>query len=533
MARRVRISDISKPGEQLIEISRGDLSELPYPYNHTNEEKPVNQLTDKQRGKYETSLDGFLAIGIPRPENEDEEKKLTDSFLTGLSKLLSENDNWTFLQPLMLSLENCMKCQNCSDVCPVYVASGKKDIYRPTYRAEVLRRIIQKYLKKGGGFLAKLDGNDIELNWDLISRLAELTYRCTICRRCAQSCPIGVDNGLITHELRKLFSQEMGIAPAELHEEGTGRQLTTGSSTGMKPKAFINIIQFMEEEIEEKTGKKIKIPVDKKGADILLIHNSGEYLSWLENPEAFAIIFEAAGISWTLSSEPVGYEATNYGVWYDDVQMTRIALKQCEIARELGVKKIVVGECGHAHKALIVVADRLLTGETYIPRESCLPLLEDLVCNGKLNLDPGKNNFPVTLHDPCNIVRMMGIAEPQRKILMKICPQFREMEPHGVDNYCCGGGGGFAIMNSMNFPDWRVTVAGRMKLKQTLDAFQDVIQPDIKKYMCAPCSNCKGQFRDIFSYYDVAEKCNIIYGGLADLIVNAMVDIKEPFINWE
>jgi len=130
MARRVRISDISKPGEQLIEISRGDLSELPYPYNHTNEEMPVNQLTDKQRGKYETSLDGFLAIGIPRPENEDEEKKLTDSFLTGLSKLLSENDNWTFLQPLMLSLENCMKCQNCSDVCPVYVASGKKDIYQ-------------------------------------------------------------------------------------------------------------------------------------------------------------------------------------------------------------------------------------------------------------------------------------------------------------------------------------------------------------------------------------------------------------------
>ena len=39
-------------------------------------------------------------------------------------------------------------------------------------------------------------------------------------------------------------------------------------------------------------------------------------------------------------------------------------------------------------------------------------------------------------------VRLMGVVEPQREILRKICPQFREMEPHGVDNYCCGGGGG-------------------------------------------------------------------------------------------
>jgi len=33
--------------------------------------------------------------------------------------------------------------------------------------------------------------------------------------------------------------------------------------------------------------------------------------------------------------------------------------------------------------------------------------------------------------------------------LRKLCPQFREMEPHGVDNYCCGGGSGFAV-----YPEW-------------------------------------------------------------------------------
>jgi len=354
-----------------------------------------------------------------------------------------------------------------------------------------------------------------------------------MCRRCAQACVRGVDNGLITHEIRKLFSQEMGIAPKEIHEVGTVKQLQVGASTGLSPKAFEGIVRFMEDEIEEKTGRKIRIPIDKKGADILLIHNTGEYMSWPENPEAFAIIFDAAGINWTLSSQIGGYEATNYGLWYDDTQFSRIALSQAQIAKDLRVKKIVIGECGHAHKAAIVTADRVFPSELNIPRESCMPVLEEIVMSGKLKFDPQRNNFPVTLHDPCNMVRSMGIVEPQRRILRRIAPQFREMEPHGVHNYCCGGGSGFAIMSSMNFPDWRSGISGRMKMKQIIDAFQDVLDPGIRKYVCSPCSNCKGQIRDMFSYYNIEEQYNIAYTGLVELIVNAMVDMPVPYLEVE
>jgi hypothetical protein len=51
--------------------------------------------------------------------------------------------------------------------------------------------------------------------------------------------------------------------------------------------------------------------------------------------------------------------------------------------------------------------------------------------------------------------------------------------------------------------------------------------------VCSPCSNCKGTFRDGLTYYNAFEKCGIIYGGLVELIVNAMVDIEKPFIEWE
>ncbi len=522
----IKIKDISKPNGQLIKISLTDLMPLPPPYDKPGMEPPTTEPKPEWGKNYVTELDGYIAIDMPwKPKNKDDEDKLVKKFLEGLRKLTSKNDNWTFLQPLLLALEYCAKCQNCAEACPIYVASGKKEIYRPTYRSEVLRRIYYKYIIKKPGI-------DIELNAYTILRLGELAYRCTLCRRCVQVCPLGIDNGLIAHELRKLFAQELGIAPRALHERGTMLQLKVGSSTGMNPKAFLNMVKYMEDLIYEKTGKRIKIPVDEKGADILLIHNAGEYLSWPENPAAYAIIFEEAGISWTLSSELFGYDAVNYGVWYDDVQLARIAHKHLEVARKLDVKKIVVGECGHATKALIVVADRILQGEYRIPRESVLPLLRDIVLNNKLNLDPNKNNFPVTLHDPCNIVRLAGIVQPQREVLRKIAPLFREMEPHGVYNYCCGGGSGFAIMTSMNFTEWRVKIASRMKFKQILEAFKDVMDPRIPKYVCAPCSNCKGELRDVLAHYNATKLYNIHYGGLAELVVNAMVDLKEPYLDF-
>jgi Fe-S oxidoreductase len=151
-----------------------------------------------------------------------------------------------------------------------------------------------------------------------------------------------------------------------------------------------------------------------------------------------------------------------------------------------------------------------------------------------LRLDPSRNDFPITLHDPCNIVRMMGVVRPQREILQAACKQpLREMTPHGVWNYCCGGGGGFAIMDTLNFSEWRNTVSVRMKVRQVLDAFQDVLDPRVHKYIATPCSNCKGAIRDAIAHYGLREKFDIGYGGLTDLIVNAMSDLPRPYIEWD
>ena len=530
MTRRTRFSDLSRRDPRpVVHLDPETLSPLSIPGPASGRSATTAAARPDPHG---FGLDGTRVLDLPVPKTREEEDALVRAFLSGLEKLFTHENNWTFLQPLLLSMEHCAHCQTCSDACHIFESSGGEEMYRPTFRSEIVRRLYFEHVK-GGGLVSAWQHGRVDLNWPLVARLGELSYRCNLCRRCAQTCPIGVDNGLIAHEIRKLFSQELGIAPKELHTSGSMLQMRAGSSTGMNAAAVKDNVQFIDEDMTEKTGLAVETPWDVEGADILLIHNAGEILAWPENPGAFAVILNAAGISWTMSSDIAGYDSVNYGVWYDDAQMARVALLHAQVARKLQVKKIVVGECGHAHKSLLVVADRLLAGDLRIPRESSLTVLRDIVSSGRLRLDPARNDFPVTLHDPCNLVRLMGIVEPQREIVRRVCPQFREMTPHGVDNYCCGGGSGFAIMSGNGFQEWRTQVAGRKKLEQILNAFSDCLDPSVRKYVCAPCSNCKGQIRDVLARHDVWRRHRILYGGLAELVVNAMEDVNPGFIEWE
>ena len=138
----------------------------------------------------------------PKPQTKEEEDKLVAQFLSGLQKLFTKENNWTFLQPLMLSMDHCATCHTCSDSCHIYEASGETPNYRPAYRSEVFRGLYKKQVKSHGGLLPAGRDGEIEFNWTTVARLADLSYRCNLCRRCAQTCPIGVDNGLIGHYIR-------------------------------------------------------------------------------------------------------------------------------------------------------------------------------------------------------------------------------------------------------------------------------------------------------------------------------------------
>ena len=61
----------------------------------------------------------------------------------------------------------------------------------------------------------------------------------------------------------------------------------------------------------------------------------------------YAKVFHEAGVSWTLSSK--ASEAANFGLFIGNHDnMRKISLRIREAAIDLGVKRIIFGECGHA-----------------------------------------------------------------------------------------------------------------------------------------------------------------------------------------
>ena len=82
---------------------------------------------------------------------------------------------------------------------------------------------------------------------------------------------------------------------------------------------------------------------------MLLVTPSADFFSepHVESLIGYGKVFHAAGISWTLSTH--ASEAGNFGMFIGNYEQLRmIALRIREAALELGVKRIVVGECGHA-----------------------------------------------------------------------------------------------------------------------------------------------------------------------------------------
>jgi len=126
---RIKLSDISKNREeQLLQVVPEELMSLPSVCEPPRE-NPL--FRPKKEKKDELLLDGASALGLPKPKNKEEEENAVEGFLNGLRRLLSQKDNWTFWQPLVHTLESCVRCQVCSDACHAYLSSGRQEIYRP------------------------------------------------------------------------------------------------------------------------------------------------------------------------------------------------------------------------------------------------------------------------------------------------------------------------------------------------------------------------------------------------------------------
>ena len=394
------------------------------------------------------------------------------------------------------------KCSRCAAACQLYEFTGEdRDI--PCHRSELLLRIYRRYFTQTGILKARL-GHGFVLTDDYLDEMAEAFYRCTACRRCKSTCPMGIDHGLITHLSRWLLA-EVDLIPKALLVAVREQLQGVGNTSAIPVAALRDTCEFLEEELEELYHAPVKYPIDVEGAEYVFFPAVSDYLLEADTLMGNAAIMHVTGGSWTIGSG--NYDGINYGLFYSDRMMERIVQNLAREVRRLRGKKVLVGECGHATRSAWFLPTFCGVGAP--PVVNCIQYAWGQLEAGKIPLRNEKILERVTYHDPCNIARTGRITEEPREILRAICSDYVEMTPNRTQNYCCGGGGGTVSIDEIR--TLRTGPLGRRKAEQ--------IRATGAKYLVAPCANCKKQLREVCEDNGLGE---VQVVGLHDLLLKVI-----------
>ncbi len=425
------------------------------------------------------------ALGI-RPQEEKVGKAL---------EFLEKFNN----RALILFLETCSKCGACAEQCHSYLGTeDPKNI--PAGRANLLRKVYKRHFTLAGRLLGSLVGAEA-LTEQVLEEWYRYFYQCTMCRRCAVFCPFGIDTAEITALARQVLTS-LGMVPKYIADVVSNVH-KHGNNLGIPEPAWRNSCEFLEGEIEEETGKEVRIPVNEK-ADILYVPPSADMFTNADTMIGVAKVFHAAGADWTTST--YASEAANFGLFYDVNAMKLLNKRVVDEARRLGAKRVIFGECGHGWRVAKNFTEAL-NGKVEFEIVNILEYTTELVRKGKIKVDPTTNQDPVTYHDPCNMARGAGLIEEPREILRSVVQDFREMSPNREMSFCCGAGGGLLTEELMEF---------RMKISKPK---AESVKATEAKILASSCAICKAQLPLVMDHYGLEVKVS----GVMDLVGKALV----------
>jgi Fe-S oxidoreductase len=188
--------------------------------------------------------------------------------------------------------------------------------------------------------------------------------------------------------------------------------------------------------------------------------------------------------------------------------MRRVSLRVREAALELGVKRIVFGECGHAWRVAYSFLNTLagpfdFLDPNYPVPQHILEFTYNEIQKGTLKLDKSANDDKVvTFHDSCNVARASrmgswpgGQFDIPRAVIKAVCNNFVDMDPDTIreKTFCCGGGGGLLTDDLME-----LRVKGAVP---RITALKNVMEDQGVTHMAAICAICKSQFTKVLPYY--------------------------------
>ena len=443
---------------------------------------------------------------VAKPEHQEPlgfPGKLVDNWESVAVKKLGELVDES--RALRVFLDTCVKCGSCTDKCHYYLGtSDPKNM--PVARQDLLRSVYRRYYTLSGKLFPKLVGAR-DMTKEVLDEWYSYFHQCSQCRRCSVFCPYGIDTAEVSMAARDIMDA-VGVGQ-KYSNEIIGKVFKIGNNLGLPEPALRNTLDGLEEDVKDATGVDVKFPLDEKGAEVLLITPSADFFAepHIDGLIGYAKVFHQAGIRWTLSSH--ASEAANFSMFIGSHEnMHKVAIRIREAALDLGVKRIVVGECGHAWRVAYSFWNTLIGPFNFldpnypVPQHIC-EMTYDLIQRGALTLDKSANDDKiVTYHDSCNVARAtrMGTMPGGQFIIpravIKACVnKFHDMEPGSINEstFCCGGGGGLLTDDLME-----IRVKGAQPRMQAL---KHVVDDHGVNYLAAICAICKTQFAKVLPYY--------------------------------
>ncbi len=405
----------------------------------------------------------------------------------------------------LTGINSCVRCGLCAESC-MYYAAMQDNAFIPAKKVALLSSIYKRYYTYIGRTFPKFV-HAKELNDTTTAEFIDLFYgACTLCGRCNIHCSVGVDIAYLVSIGRAMLA-EMGLTPATL-QSTVDAALTSGNNMSITTDDFVDTLEWLEEELrDEVNDPDASIPLNEKDRKILYTLNPREPKFFPLSISAMAKIFYVAKESWTLSTHM--YDVTNYAFFSGNLQEAGIiAQRMLDEVKKLNSKELILAECGHGDRAFRWEAPNYLQNHFDFSVRTSVELLAEYIESGRIKVDETILKEKVTLHDPCNLVRSGGIIHEQRYILSEIATDFVEMNPHGTDNLCCGGGGGQLSMSEYNERRMKI---GELKARQIKNTGASVV--------VTPCHNCVDQLLQLNSHY----KLNVKIKTLAEVVADALV----------
>lgn len=396
---------------------------------------------------------------------------------------------------------SCVHCGLFADACPFYVETGDPK-YTPIHKLEPFRLVWEQEFTVWGR-IKRAVGLGRRVTDEMLAEWEELLYdSCSMCGRCSLVCPVGND---IQYMVRK--AREGMVASGHAPEGLIGaaaRAIRIGSPMGLK----FNALQVQIEHIQADTG--LEIPLDREGADFLVILSSMEIINFPEYLEAITRIFQQVGISWTLSSE--AFEATNAGIQIGSKDIAaELVERVVKAAEKLKVKNVISPECGHAYTAIRWEGPNLI-GRPYPFRVfHIIELLDQWRAEGRLKTE-GKETDRLTMHDPCNLARKSGVIQQQRNLMDLVAENFVDLKEHGRYQWCCGAGGG--VSSNERAMELRMRAFRRKKAQ---------IEEVAPERMVTMCATCRTQLEEGLEEHSM----DIPVVGLTEIIAEHLVPDKD------